>query len=305
MRTFFRAAGWCVLLLAAAPAFSQIEPEARNVLAASVKAYGHLKTIEMETTYSGDSGGFIKPVRSRLLLQRPNRLLYEVWHNVPGMGRTTVKRYLCDGRDYYIYDETEGYYSRFKAPKDLKQLGIAGAGVELAAISGSNPFDGLEKQVRAARLEGVAEVNGQAADVVMLDSGNQDRTGEARFYISRSDHLILRFTFESIHIDRPDKKPPPLPRLNPDDPPEQELHQPPVKFSYDNKYILNPSIPASAFAWTTPPGAMLYEPLSQILDKHRFADRPAYMVVGKKGKPQKALTYRELLEQAKKQRRIR
>ncbi len=297
----------CILLVAGVAAAwepAQVEPDARRVLQEMVRAYRGLRSLEMETKYYGDSGGFNKPVRSRLVFQRPNRLLYEVWQNVLGMGRTTVKRYLCDGRHFYVYDEAEQYYTRDKAPRDFKGLGLLGAGIEFVAISGMNPFANLEQQVRAARLSGTAEVNGEMADVVVLDSGTADRTGEARFYISRTHRLILRFSFESVPLSKPAQHyvPPPEP-LNPDDPPEQELKPLPVKFGYDNQASINPRVPASVFAWTTPPGSLLYEPLNQMLDRRNAMDRPAYVIVGKDGKPVKPVTYRQLLEMARKRTR--
>jgi len=277
-----------------------IEPEARRLLTEMVRAFRSLKSLEMQTTYTGDMGGFSKPLRARLVLRRPNRLLYEVWQNTPGIGRTTVKRYLCDGRSLYIYDEAQGYYTREKAPRDLSRMGLAGLGLEFAALSGTNPFERLETQVHTARLLGLDTVGDEAVDVVLLDSSTPDRTSEARLFISRSDRLLRRFAYESVVLKQPVKEPPQDP-LNPDDPPEQELHIPPVRFHYDNTITANLRLPDSLFIWKTPPGALLYEPLTQMLDPNRYRNRPSYEIVGKDGKPVKALTYRDLVEMAKKQ----
>lgn len=283
-----------------------IEPEARKILAEMVKAYRSVRSLEMQTTYHGEMGGFSKPVSARLVLRRPNRLFYEVWQNTPGVGRTTAKRYICDGKFLYIYDEAEGYYSREKAPRDFKGMGLTGAGLEFAAISGTDPFANLERQVHTARVLGMDVVEGDAVDVVLLDSGTPDRTSEARLYVSRTSRMLRRFAFESVVLKKPEKRPP-LEPLNPDDPHEQdaELHVPPVKFHYDNTWTIDPRIPDSLFVWKTPPGALLYEPLHQMLDPGRFRNRPSYEIVGPDGKRKKPLTYRELVEMARKQARKR
>lgn len=297
-------AGLALTLLCIGSAGAQIEPRARQTLSDMVRAYRSLRSLDMQTTYTGDPGGFTKPVKSRLVMQRPNRLLYEVWQNSPGFGRSAVKRYVCDGRSYYVYDEMQAYYTKEKAPKDLKGLLISGAGLEFSALSGVDPFAGLDKQVRAARHEGLFEVNGEPVDVILLDTGSADRTGEARLYISCRSRMILRFAFESVPLKQP-KSLPPLEPLNPDDPPEQELKLLPVRFGYDNKLTANQKIPDAVFAWNVPAGALLYEPLDQMLSRDRKDSRPTYEIVGKDGKRQKPLTYSDLVKKAREQKKKR
>jgi hypothetical protein len=267
-----------------------------------VKAYRSLRSIQMETTYTGNPGGFTKPQRSQLSIRRPNRLLYEIWQGVPGVSASSCMRYQCDGKSLFIYNQAERYYTQEKAPRDLKGIRLSGAGIEYAALSGTDPFADLHKQARSVRAEGFADVEGVPTDVVMLDTGNDQRTGEARFYIGRTDRLIRRFTFESVPIGEPAKSAP-RERLNPDDPPEQDLKQLPVRFGYDVKVTLNPSLPDGVFTWAAPADAMLYEPLDQMLAPYDARPRPSYTIVGKDGKRHKPLTFGDLIRMAKEQRK--
>ncbi len=288
-----------------AGATGDVHPDARKVLGETVKAYRSLKSVRMETTYTGNPGGFTKPLRSLLTMRRPNLLLYEIWQTVPGVMANSVMRYLCDGKHLFIYNQAERYYTREKAPRDLKSLRLSNAGIEYAAMTGADPFAGIERQARSVRLEGMAEVEGEPVDVVLIDTGTADRTAEARFFISRNDRLIRRFTFESIPIAKePKAPPPPRERLNPDDPPEQELRQLPVRFGYDTKVTPNVKAPDSLFGWEAPADALLYEPLHQMLSPDREW-RPGYVIVGKDGKRQKPLTFRDLVKMGKQQQRRR
>lgn len=79
----------------------------------------------------------------------------------------------------------------------------------------------------------------------------------------------------------------------------------PVRFGYENKTTVGLKIPDALFLWQQPAGAMLYEPMNQILDPRRFEGRPVYEIVGKDGKKRKALTYRDLMEMARKSRKRR
>ncbi len=291
--------------LTASRAAADVHPEARKLLGEMVKAYRSLKSVQMETTYTGNPGGFTKPQRSLLTMRRPNRLLYEIWQAVPGVSANSAMRYVCDGKHLYIYNQAERYYTREKAPRDLKGLRLANAGIEYAAMTGTDPFAGIERQARSVRLEGVADIEGEPVDVVLLDTGTADQTAEARFFISRNDRLIRRFTFESIPIEKePKAPPPPRERLNPDDPPEQELRRLPVRFGYDTKLTANIKAPDGLFAWEAPADALLYEPLDQMLSPNREW-RPGYVIVGKDGKRQKPLTYGDLVKMGKQQQKRR
>lgn len=303
----------CLLLitvsaLAISPAArGQVDPEARKLLEDMTRAFRSLRSLEMTTVYSGDTGGFSKPVRARLVMRRPNRLLYEVWQDTPGLGRSTVKRYLCDGKKFYIYDEAQGYYTQDPAPRDFRSLSLAGAGLEYAMAAGASPFGDLERQVRAARLEGQGEVDGEPVDIVLLDSGTSDRTAEARLYISRSTRLLRRFSFESVWLKKPGRSEPAEAPLDPDgeEEPDQEIQLLPVRFHYDNSITPNARIPDTVFTWTVPKGALLYEPYARMVSPDRYKGRPSYQIIRRDGKRQKPLTYRDLVEQARKTMRRR
>ncbi|NLI00584.1 MAG: DUF2092 domain-containing protein [Chthonomonadales bacterium] len=299
---------WVLVLSAvgtgAAQAPSGVQPEARTLLASMVKAYRALKSVQLETTFTGKSGGFTQPRRFQLTMRRPNLLLYELWQDVPGLAANTAMRYQCDGKNLYIYNQAERYYMREKAPRDLRGFRLTGAGIEFAAMAGSDPFADLARQVRSARIEGVADVEGEPTDVVLLDTGSAERTAEARFFISRNDRLIRRFTFDSVPLETA-PKPPPREKLNPDDPDEQELRPLPVHFGYETKVTVNPKVPNTLFAWTAPSDALHYEPLDQLLSPDRFKQQPGYVIVDRDGKRTKPLTFSDLVRMAKRQQRKR
>src|SRR5438105_11111535 len=55
-----------------------VEARARAALEAMSRAYRALKTLDQETTYSASGTAMGRLVKSRLVVQRPNRLLLEV-----------------------------------------------------------------------------------------------------------------------------------------------------------------------------------------------------------------------------------
>lgn len=288
-----------------------IAPKVKTVLDAMVKAYRSLSALDQETTYSEDAPGGI--VKSRLVVQRPNKLLLEVLQKVPERAQPVVARFLCDGKEFFTYQEAQGWYTREKAPKNLAGFREIASSLEMAMLVGLNPFETLTQQARAARLEEPAQVDAVMTDVVLVDVGSDDRTGEARFYIGQEDRLLRRFTFHSKPIPKPDPSPPaqPEPPLYPDETPSEPAPPPPprvIAFHYDNHLILNRAIPRTTFTWTTPPGALLYQPLSSLLAPQNPKKKPGITILGKPldtSQPTRVLTQRDLFEMAKRQRRRR
>ncbi len=304
MRRFLLALCLCLALApgVCAQERAAIDPGAKKALDEMVRAYRRLRTLDQESVYTVSGMGSAPMVRSRLVFQRPNRLLIETFQKIPDRTIPLLTRLLSDGKDLYTYQEAQGYYTRVKAPKNLEGLREFVMSLEMAALTGLNPFEELEKQARAVRLEGTEPLDGVLTDVILLDMSTPDRLSEARLYIGQKDRLLRRFQLDQR--DREDPAPvPDSPRSSADEPPR--LKEPPLLYRYDNRVLANGSLPKETFRWVPPPNAMLYLPPEEMFDPRRNRN-PVILPSGKPldtSRTTKPLTYKDLLEQAKRQRR--
>ncbi|MCC6728308.1 MAG: DUF2092 domain-containing protein [Chthonomonadales bacterium] len=287
-----------VLALGPGAAGADEAAEAARVLAEAARAYRGLHVLSQETTFTGDSGTFARPVRTHLVFRRPNRLLLELWQKTPDRPEPVVTRCVCDGETLWVYREAQGYYTRDRAPKDARAFLDLGASLELAAIAGIDPFAGLAKQTRLRLLPGEV-VDGVMTDLVAVDVSG-DRLAEARLYVGRQDRLIRRFVY-----DAPEKR---LggERLSEGARDTQNLTLPAIRYQYDNAVSPDTKPPDSVFRWQAPPGAMEFRPLSQLLGPgERRGGRPGYVIVDGKGEGRrvKPLSMRDLIDMAHRQKR--
>jgi outer membrane lipoprotein-sorting protein len=294
----------CIILAPAVSAqeTAAIDPGAKKALEEMVRAYRRLRTLDQESVYTLSGMGSAPMVRSRLVLQRPNRLLIETFQKVPDRQTPLLTRLLADGRDLYTYQEAQGYYTRVKAPKNLEGLREFVMSLEMAALTGLNPFEELEKQARAVRLEGTEPLDGVITDVILLDMSTEDRVSEARLYIGQKDHLLRRFQLDQRDLHKPD---PPKNDIQPSPDEPLRLKEPPLLYRYDNRVLADRSLPKETFQWVPPQNAMLYLPPEEMFDPRRNRNTVALpsgkpLDTSRKTKP---LTYKDLLEQAKKQKR--
>src|SRR5207245_11746672 len=101
-----------------------------------------------------------------------------------------LRKLVCDGKDLYSYREVENYYGKDRAPKDLAGFREAAISLEMAAITGIDPFAG---QTQSMRLDEPVSIEGALSDVVVLNLTDEIRASEVRLYVARSDHLLRRF----------------------------------------------------------------------------------------------------------------
>lgn len=292
-----------------------IEPQAKAALEAMVQAYRSLHSLEQDTTYSASGTMARSMVKSRLVIQRPNRLLLEVTQRTAERAEPVLRRFLSDGKDLYSYNDLQNYYSKDKAPRDLAGFRELASSIEMAALMGVDPFQVLAAQAKSVKMETPAEVDGVPTDVVLLDSSNPDRTAEVRFYLGQKDHLIRRFTLDSKEIPKPEPPKPaqPDPNDDPNLPPLEPLGPPPpVHFEYVNQVYADRAIPGSVFHWQEPPGALLYQGATAFLNQKGKAGR--YKIASPLdlynttepldlSKPTRKVSARELVEKANKQRK--
>ena len=151
--------------------------------------------------------------------------------------------------------------------------------MELAAITGVDPFATLAQQSKSVILEDSVTLDGIVCNVVKIDVGDELRTGEVRFYIGKEDHFLRKFLFDSKLISKPEPKGkkllPDLPTSEEDEP-LPPLDPPiPVQFSYTVKVTPNPKLAKETFVWIAPPGALQLKGANAILGQNRTNARGA------------------------------
>jgi hypothetical protein len=295
LHTFLLAVGLAVQKPAPPPA--NIDPSARRVLDGMVRAYRDVRRLEQETAYHRDdpnSGGL---VRSRLIVQRPNRLFLEIVQKTD-MPQPLLSRFVCDGKNMYAYQQKNGWYTKEKAPKDLKEFDYLALSVEMAALTGNDPVPALARQARSVRLDNPETIDGEPADVVVFDTSSAERFGELRLFINREDHLLRRFAMETRPLPQPAKADaPPL------EPGETAAPPPaPTAFSYDVHVMRGREQTKDAFAWVAPAGAFPYQQYPTAFagtgGKVQPGDPAANMPAGIT--PMKIISIQDLMKNAKK-----
>lgn len=289
------------VILLALPALAGNDDTPHGVLRQMVEAYRKVKSFEQTTVYTGDSGGMLSLVRSRLVVQKPNRALVELYSKVSFTPTEQVSRFLSDGRDYYIFQAAQNYYTVEAAPRDMKGLAELSMSIEMGAITGGDPFGGA-----AANLPMVMEAPTILAEVpvqvVAIDLSTKERKTTARLYIASTDHLLRRFAFDSEEIIDPNAPPRPTkPKTIEVDgeiidvgEDETALASPPVHFAYENTVSMNHKLPPDTFKWVPPPGAGRFRPFEDLMDQSGKHDRgrPA-----KVARPKQLPTLQEYVEQ--------
>src|SRR5207253_868254 len=117
------------------------------------KAYRDIRQLQQDTTYSREDNRVSNFVRSRLVLQRPNRISIELYQDVAAFPEPVITRFQCDGKNVYSYMQEKGYYTREKAPKGFDDYKFISTSLEMAAVTGLDPFTMLLKQSHAARVQ--------------------------------------------------------------------------------------------------------------------------------------------------------
>ncbi len=253
---------WAALaLMLSSAAGAQVDPSARAALDAIARAYRELKTLQQETSYSA-SGTNVSLVSARLAFQKPNLLLLEVRQNVQGSLQPILRRYVCDGRTLYAYDQSKNQYTQEKAPRNMAGFRYLATSLEMAAVTGVDPFAGMERQVRSAGLGRPEVIDGVLCDDVTLHMGTPHEEEIVHIFAGQQDHLVRRFTLDAADggvVSGQDKAPAtwsdgqPLPG-------EKADRRIPVHFEYESRVRANEKLPAELFRWIAPAGAMRYNP---------------------------------------------
>src|SRR5579872_3123629 len=275
-----------------------IEPAAMHTLEAMARAYHDLHRLDQETTYSASEGAQGGLLRSRLLVDRPNRLLMEFYQQSTERAAPYLSRFQSDGKNFYAYQERQGWYTKAKAPKSLKELDFLAVSLEMAVLTGHDPVSPWTKQAHAIRLEDTIPVDGAPADVVLIDMSSPERISEVRLYIDQNDHLLRRFAFDTRAVTPP-RQAPPAGQTG-----EPPVLAPvlPVHFSYDNHVHPKREWTKDAFVWVAPAGSFQYQQYPSVFEPTRgAATLGASAAVIKHGiKHMKIIPFKDLLKHARK-----
>jgi hypothetical protein len=289
-----------LLLIAQRPADkpANVDPDAGRVLNSMIRAYRDAHKLEQETAYHREDGSAGGMIRSRLVVQRPNRLFLEVVQQSPDWPTPLLSRFVCDGKSFYSYQQKNGWYQKDKAPKDLKDFDFLALSVEMAALTGNDPMAGLLRQARTVRLAGTETIDGETADVVRFDTSSASQTGELRLFIGREDHLLRRFALESKPIPLPvDKAATPLE-------PGETAAPPPAatSYSYDVHVMRGREQTKDPFTWVAPAGSFAYQQFPTYIDpKGGRVQAPSPSGTMPDGvKPMKVISIQDLIKNAKK-----
>jgi outer membrane lipoprotein-sorting protein len=282
---------------------SSVDPKARQALDAMARAYRSVGTFQQETVYAASDTSVSGAARTRLVLQKPNKLLVETSQKGGPGEPPFVSRYQCDGKFVYAYNSTQGWYTKEKAPKDVKGFQMLAISVEMAAISGLDPVTALLRQASSVTLEEPAEVDGVETDVVAIRINSADRRAETRLYVGRKDHFLRRFTFYSEVIPKPEPEKPAR-QFDPNNPNDRPVPPPPpVKFSYDNIVSVDKPLGKDLFSWVAPPNAFEYRPLTGYAAKGEANVEAGGLIPGTNQvapRAMKIISMQELMKKAKK-----
>lgn len=295
---------------------SDYEPHALELLQQMAQAYTQLTSLKQETEFAssmtpiqpppaGSPGTRVssepspKPkvslidkdkepdMRSQLLFQRPNLLLFETRKPSTVTGRTTVSQWVSDGRDFWSYNGEKNTYTKEKAQgrlRDFARLKNLSMGcLELLMMMGTNPFADVQRSVDSVRCDGSEEVRGVPTDVVLLKAISDAQILEVRLYIGKTDFLLRRFVVDTTPItsaDTPGKIGDPLDELIDAAPAPKKGEAPaegpdslsgdssvlPVKtrFGYENTITPSPRFDPATFQFGVPKDASIYTPIEDV-----------------------------------------
>ena len=303
-------AALCSLPAFALPDERALEPRARGVLNDMVKAYRGVKSLEQESEYDSKGSSAARILRAKLIIQRPNRLLLEVTERGGDKG-TILRKFVSDGKDLYSYNELQGHFVKDKAPKKLEEFRELAMSVEMAALTGIDPFAAMAQQARSVTLADPVTIDDVPCDVVNVDVSDGMRTGLVRFYVGKQDHFLRKFEFDSKPIPKPEPKEkkllPDLPIPSEEDEPLPPLEpEIPVHFSYTVKVTANPKLAKETFTWIAPPGALQLLGPKGILGQNRAGEKAegpnpfAPTPLTDLSNPTRRVHAKELIERAKK-----
>ena len=231
------------------------DPLAVQAMLSMKEAYAKVQRYQMETTYSGPDAKLINITRASISIERPNRVYLEIVRTTPERPIPTTTRIVCDGKYLYTYLEARAQYTRIPAPKLLSDMNNIAAGLEMSALTGSDPFAEMVRTSQSMTLLGTAPVDNVQTEVVEIINSEANKILSMRLFIGQSDHLLRRMEYAARFIQVPVSSvgqfgAEELPAL---DPPR------PIQFAYQNRLRVDQKITNGTFDWVKPAGVALLE----------------------------------------------
>ena len=238
---------------------ADINPLVHKELQEITRSFREVKAISIDTTYEANHKFFLPIQSMKLIYQRPNRLSLEIKKPSASADKQEpdVTQVVCNGKELFTYQQVQGFYSKEKAPKDTKELQLFIASIEMAAITGLEPFEALEKTARSTSLASGPDVDAVSTNEITFDVSDNMRKATIKIYAGKQDHLIRKLAFDAKPIPqpKPDKK-----IEDPNEPPPPEAQEErPVSVSYENHIESKGGFPKEVFAWSPPKGVFEYQ----------------------------------------------
>lgn len=265
------------------------------------------------TSAAGKQDSEVRKLRRslRLMVSQPNYLKLELLEEGETPDTPNRSQWISDGKTFWTYTNVnsekrpQNTYTKEKTPSDLhgflKLQNLNTGSLELMMLLGLNPFANLREQTDSAHYEGTETVRGIQTDVVTLKTATEYESTEARFYIGKEDFLLRRVVTETTPIAHDMSTPgmvgdeydalvigAPKPRTaqssdssspltaGGDTAPPESAPAPLMRsrISYDNIISPQSSISAKDFAFTIPPGTLIFEPFNTNGDTRRLYKVP-------------------------------
>lgn len=292
-----------------APKPIDIDPQAKRALDEMVHAYRGIRRFEQDTGYTVDEGVQNHLVRTRLVVQKPNRLFLELIQQTTERNTPWLSRFQSDGKVFYSYQEKNGWYKKDKAPKNLKEFDFLAVSLEMAAIIGMDPLPPLLAQARSVRIDTPQQADGVMTTVVVIDTSSVQIESETRLYIGQDDHLLRRF--EIMSKPRPQQPAAAMEKVDKSIVTESRTDEEPARpilstsrFSYDNHVRRDKEMTRDAFAWVAPPNSFPFTSYPSAFDSKvpkslgQPGDTSTAMPPGIT--PMKVISLQDLMKNAKK-----
>lgn len=303
------------------------DPRAVAVLRRVVQAYQAVKSLDLEVTFTVTTVPLLAPdhpfgippradvepaspaqnasrsserqleQRIRLRFVAPNRLRLELHDTDPGSGRLRTALYLSDGKTFWSYIPEKNWYTREKAPRNLRAFTrlqhFHPACLELLMLMGMDPFRELKQVADRMRYLGTQNVRGVLTEVIELSTSSRTAEILVHLHVGQRDSLLYRIVHITTPVPGPIAPgkvgdaldalidaPQPLP---PDDPelptvPAASAPSGPIgplrtQVTCENRVATSPAPPPDAFQFTIPPGALLYGPTEHTARKKSGLER--------------------------------
>ncbi len=266
-----------VLMVASLQAAAQTpvripDPIVHRELVEMTAAFRNIRHIEIETTYQASDRRYLAINSMHLYYDRPNRLNLEVVQPSFESPEPNLSKIVCDGKEIFAYQKSRGVYTREKASRDPNQFQMFSASLEMAAMTGLEPFYGLEQTCKSTTLKDGPFLDGVTTNVITFDMSTDKVLGSITLYVGKKDHFLRKLEYESR----------PIPSVEPQEtksefltepPPPSTPDQKPISFSYDNRIVTDKSFDKAIFEWKAPPGSFQYQEYPSFFNPNLRADK--------------------------------